>query len=254
MKFSEYLAETIKPFELTNNSYGVVGKFKYGPDDRVMAVNIDDDANGIFDISFNPEDSSGRRKYAASSTGGDEISVFQTIVRIVETWYLENKDSIKCVVMTPTEDETFGNKRHSVYTRMVERFIKKYGGVMVIRNIDIMWYPDIKARYEILANVISDRLSYDTFWVRLDKNGGETSGRADGIKIRYIDANLDTILYGLHTVNTYSDMRTEVVVHVSFKNFEKLNAADSGYAKIENQLKRDSDKFIQDMIDDGVAI
>ena len=234
MRIAE-LFEKVLPY----NSRGDKGTFKYS-NGRTMNMEIlsGRKGDGQYEISFYPADKAGADQYAANDAGGEELSIFQTVIAFVEEWYSNNADKVVMLYAEPSINDKFTGRRHALYTKLAQKMAKKHGGTVKTNGQFVMWYPE-KEESTKTSNVIAaikQSFTDEQFWEELYEYGSMTKSFGE-LQIEFNDANLQGHLFELEPDSTYSP--NEIGINVDSDAYREL--ADSG--QLDARFKEDSKEF-----------
>jgi hypothetical protein len=173
-------------------SDGGTGSFTYG-DGRKMIVNIKSRGRGGggHEVSFHPSDRDGPDMFAADDSGGNSISIFQTVIAMVEEWYSRNKDDVKFLFAEPSTNDKYQGKRQRLYLKLAERMAKKYGGTVTTDPAHIYWYPDNSDDLDSdVYDMVSELLQSEQFFDDLENEGEVEKSIGDDIDLTFVLSNL----------------------------------------------------------------
>jgi len=234
MKIAE-IFEKVLPY----NSRGDKGSFKYG-NGRTMNMEIFSGrkGDGQYEISFYPADKAGADQYAADDAGGEELSIFQTVMAFVEEWYRNNADKVTMLYAEPSINDKFTGRRHALYTKLAQKMAKKHGGSVKTNGQFVMWYPEKEESNETsnILTAIKQSFADSQFWEELYDAGSMYKSFGD-VEIEFIDANLQGQLFELEPDSTYGP--NEICINVDSDTYHTL--ADSG--QLDARFKKDSKEF-----------
>lgn len=233
MRLKEILTERVLPFKELSNGVAV---FEYS-NGREMKIEVKRGRIGpeSYEIAFYPVDRSGTDQYAADDAGGDEMSIFQTVIAYVEQWYERNKESIGMIYAEPSINDKYTGKRHRLYTKLAQRMKKKHGGEVKTNGQFVMWYPPSENKDDHQAVAILTKLfQQEEFWDSVADEGSVSKDIGD-ITFEFDDSNLG-ILFELNEDSSFTDI---IAVNVDTDVF--FEALDNG--TFEAEFKKAMSKF-----------
>ena len=236
--FELNILESVLPYTMKGPNSAT---FQYS-NGRTMIVKMQTGrkGDGNYEVSFYPADREGKDMYAADNAGGDELSIFQTVVDFVEKWYETNKNDVNSIYAEPSINDKYTGKRHRLYTTMANRMAKKFGGTVQTDGQFVNWFsPKDTASDGKLAEFASHLqqiLTDESFWDELLDEGSLTRDEGE-YSFEFDDANLGGRIMRVELDNSNPHFKDFTVSVDSDKYFDYAN--DNHIPEFNAQLNKE---------------